>query len=92
MEGRGDGRIEIRVTRENEYVHAAIADNGSGIPEEVLPRIFDPFYTTKDPSQGVGIGLTTCYESVKNHKGKIEVHSEPGRTTFDVYLPVGGPK
>jgi PAS domain S-box-containing protein len=69
-----------------DYVRVSIRDFGIGIPREVLPRIFDPFYTTK--AKGHGLGLATCYSIVSRHGGCIEVASEPGKgSTFHVYLP-----
>jgi PAS domain S-box-containing protein len=68
------------------YVKVSIADQGVGIPKDVLPHIFDPFYTTK--TKGHGLGLATCYSIVSRHGGGIDVESEPGRgSTFHVYLP-----
>ncbi len=69
-----------------DYVRISIADQGVGMPQEMLPRIFDPFYTTKP--KGHGLGLATCYSIVNRHGGCIEVESEPGKgSTFNVYLP-----
>jgi signal transduction histidine kinase/CheY-like chemotaxis protein len=68
------------------YVELSIADNGQGISPEHLPRIFDPYFTTK--KQGSGLGLATVYSIVNKHLGRIEVHSRLGEgTTFDVWLP-----
>ncbi len=68
------------------YVRLAIADHGVGIPPEHLPRIFDPFYTTKP--RGHGLGLATAYSIVRRHGGCIDAESEPGRgSVFSVYLP-----
>jgi two-component system cell cycle sensor histidine kinase/response regulator CckA len=68
------------------YVKISIRDFGVGIPAEILPRIFDPFYTTK--MKGHGLGLATCYSIVNRHGGCIEVESEPGKgSVFHVYLP-----
>lgn len=69
------------------YVEICIRDSGIGIPAEYLPRIFDPYFTTKE--RGSGLGLATCYSIIKNHDGIIEVKSEVGKgSTFTVYLPV----
>jgi PAS domain S-box-containing protein len=69
-----------------DYVKIAIKDYGIGIPKEILPRIFDPFYTTK--ATGHGLGLATCYSIIKRHNGCIEVESEPGKgSTFHIFLP-----
>jgi PAS domain S-box-containing protein len=75
-----DGRPGVRI----EFV-----DTGVGIPVEHLPRIFDPFYTTKDDGRGTGLGLAICRRAVEEHHGTIEVFSEVGRgTTVRILLPV----
>ena len=72
--------------REGKYVNLFIKDEGIGIPEEYLPKIFDPYFTTK--KRGSGLGLAISYSIVKNHGGHITVHSQPGAgTTFSLYLP-----
>jgi two-component system, cell cycle sensor histidine kinase and response regulator CckA len=69
-----------------DYVKVSIKDTGIGIPGDILPRIFDPFYTTK--SKGHGLGLAICYSIVNRHGGSIDVESEPGQgSTFHLYLP-----
>jgi PAS domain S-box-containing protein len=70
-------------------LHLTIHDNGPGIAEELRAQIFDAFFTTKSPSQNHGLGLSTTHALVRNHRGAIEVESEPGyATTFHVYLPI----
>ncbi|MBD2409536.1 hybrid sensor histidine kinase/response regulator [Nostoc calcicola FACHB-389] len=74
------------------YTVITVSDNGVGIPSEILDRIFEPFYTTKDVGQGTGLGLSTALGIIKSHGGFVNVYSEPGSgTSFKVYLPaVGG--
>ncbi|MCB2229085.1 PAS domain S-box protein [bacterium] len=72
--------------RAGDYVVISVTDEGTGIPEQVLPRIFDPYFTTKET--GSGLGLATSYSIVRKHAGRIEVDSEQNKgTTFTVYLP-----
>ena len=89
----GKGEIVLR-TRLNEASHGArvvveISDNGPGIPPEILPRIFDVFFTTKPPGQGTGLGLHISYNIVVHkHRGEMTVNTRVGETTFRVALPV----
>lgn len=69
-----------------DFVRVSIKDQGVGMPAEVLSRIFNPFFTTKD--KGYGLGLTTAYSIVRSHDGWIKVESDPGKgSTFHVFLP-----
>ncbi|HEY4998011.1 MAG TPA: ATP-binding protein, partial [Usitatibacter sp.] len=69
-----------------------VEDNGKGIASEALPRIFDPFYTTKEAGKGTGLGLSIAYKIVTQHGGRIEVRSTPGAgTVVTVTLPVDPP-
>ncbi len=72
-----------------DYVQIEVADQGTGIPPEVLPKIFDPYFSTKmrGTDKGMGLGLTICHSVVKKHGGAITVGSSPAGTTFHVYLP-----
>jgi len=70
------------------YVHFSVSDNGSGIEENHLQKIFDPYFSTKVKETGSGLGLYVTYGIIKAHSGHIEVSSTIGKgTTFDVYLP-----
>jgi two-component system cell cycle sensor histidine kinase/response regulator CckA len=74
-------------------LHVAIHDNGPGIREELQAQIFDPFFTTKSRSHNHGLGLSTTHTLVKNHRGAIEVDSQPGcETSFHIYLPICTPE
>ena len=70
------------------HVRLSIHDTGYGMGPEVLSHLFEPFFTTKEPGKGTGLGLSTVYGIVKQHRGYIDVQSEPSRgSTFEVYLP-----
>jgi PAS domain S-box-containing protein len=85
----GQGRIAIRTIHDGGCAVVEIEDSGCGIPEDVLPRIFEPFYTSKPQGQGTGLGLDTAWRIVsEEHQGTIMATSEPGRTVFTVRLPI----
>ena len=89
LEGQEDAQITIRTRVEGEWVVVEIEDNGPGIPEEVQPKIFDSFFTTKPPGKGTGMGLNISYNIVvQKHRGDIKVYSKPGQTCFEVWLPM----
>jgi two-component system, NtrC family, sensor kinase len=88
-----EGRLTVHAVmgHRDDEVMVAIEDTGVGIPREHQAKIFEPFYTTKQPGRGTGLGLSICYGIVEDHRGRIEVDSTPGRgSTFRVYLPVAG--
>jgi two-component system, NtrC family, sensor kinase len=75
---------------ENQTVWLKVTDTGIGIEKEDLPRIFEPFYTTKKIGKGVGLGLSMVHGIISEHKGSIEVDSKPGKgSVFKLTLPVG---
>ncbi len=88
--GEARGRITISTGRDGpDHVWIDVADNGCGIPPEIMSRIFDPFFTTKAVGKGTGLGLSVSYGIVKKHGGRIDVHSEPGQgSVFRVRLPI----
>jgi PAS domain S-box-containing protein len=82
----GKGVLTVTTLRSQDKAKLLISDNGMGIPEEKLARLFDPFYTSK--SKGTGLGLTSTQNILLNHKGTIHVDSEPGKgTVFTIALP-----
>ena len=85
----GQGEIRIRTWEQDGTVRIAFSDNGKGIPPEILPKVFDPGFTTKKAGLGTGLGLSICYRIIQDHGGRIEVESEVGRgTTFTIILPI----
>jgi signal transduction histidine kinase len=88
----GQGELRIKTYREDNCVVVEIADNGPGIPPDVLPHIFEPFFTTKGVGEGTGLGLDTVQRIVKKHRGNVQVDSEPGDTRFQIWLPLADAK
>ncbi|WP_328297590.1 ATP-binding protein [Streptomyces sp. NBC_00435] len=87
----GAGTLTLRARVEGVCMVVEIADTGSGIAEESLPRIFEPFYTTKDVGKGTGLGLHLSYRIVtQRHHGSITARSRPGETRMTVRLPLSG--
>ncbi|MCL6564797.1 MAG: PAS domain S-box protein [Acidobacteriia bacterium] len=83
------GMLEVRTAAQNGTVEVEVTDTGVGIPREHLNRIFDPFFTTKGSGRGTGLGLSVSYGIVKEHAGKIDVRSTPGKgTSFRLEFPV----
>jgi signal transduction histidine kinase len=101
MLGKG-GSLTVKAARvegpaELNELRIQVMDSGPGIPEKLLPKIFQPFFTTKGTARsgetkGTGLGLAICKEIVEHHKGRIEVESVVGKgTTFNIYLPMIAP-
>ena len=88
-EVRETGRIQIRLSQYAGKILLTVQDDGVGIRPEALPRLFDPFYTTKRPGGGTGLGLSICLSIIKEHGGTIEAEALPaGGSAFTVYLPI----
>ncbi len=85
------GRIAVKArSADHGWVSVHIEDNGCGIPPDVMPHIFDPFFTTKSVGKGTGLGLSVSHGIIRNHGGRIEVASRPGKgSVFTVTLPRG---
>jgi signal transduction histidine kinase len=94
MLGKG-GSLTVKAskTEDGGEIKIQVIDTGPGIPEKLLPKIFQPFFTTKGTakpgeSKGTGLGLAICREIVEHHRGRIDVASEVGKgTTFTIFLP-----
>jgi len=86
------GEIRVAARADGDDVVVTIADNGPGIPPEILERVFDPFVTTKEAGKGTGLGLSISFDIVRKHGGELSVKSEQGKgAAFTVRLPVQGP-
>jgi signal transduction histidine kinase len=84
----GSGELTVRTRGFDDHVTVEIADNGPGIPPDVLERMWEPFFTTKAVGAGTGLGLANVFKTVvERHGGRLAPDSEPGRTQFTVWLP-----
>ncbi|MBI5328525.1 MAG: PAS domain-containing protein [Deltaproteobacteria bacterium] len=82
------GELTIKAYRDNGWIKVQVADTGCGIPQENLIKILDPFFTTKEPGKGTGLGLAVSHTIIKNHGGNIDCNSIVGKgTTFIITLP-----
>ncbi len=87
-DGGEAGRLDVAVEPTGDAWQITIRDNGIGIPPENLPKIFDPFFTSKDVGKGMGLGLSITHQILQSHKALIEVDSRPGRyTSFRIVFP-----
>ena len=83
------GHVGLWITNSTEHnVHIRVTDDGGGIPSDVLPRIFEPFYSTKET--GTGMGMAIVHSLVTMHGGKIEIDTSSNGTRFDVVVPQRG--
>jgi signal transduction histidine kinase len=87
-QSNGEKILTVRTALEPEGVLVEFTDNGPGIPAEIRGRIFEPFFTTKPVGEGTGLGLDIVQRIVRQHQGTIRVESQPGRTAFQVRLPL----
>ena len=82
------GEITIQTWQEDKEIHVAISDTGQGIAPQNLSQLFEPFYTTKEAGKGTGLGLSIAHDIIRQHKGRIDVISRPGKgSTFTVIIP-----
>ncbi len=87
---RSDGELIVKssLSKDKKNIEITFKDTGYGISKEDLPNIFNPFFTTKSPDGGIGLGLSITYRIIENHKGTIQVFSEEGKgATFKITLP-----
>jgi predicted CoA-binding protein/anti-sigma regulatory factor (Ser/Thr protein kinase) len=84
----GKGEITIHTRRRGDFVVVQLEDNGPGIPDDIQEKIFSPFFTTKPVGKGTGLGLNITWNIIQKHLGDIKVNSRPGKTVFEVYLPI----
>jgi signal transduction histidine kinase/predicted CoA-binding protein len=83
-----EGQLLLRTRQEGDWVIVEVEDNGPGIPEAIQSKVFSPFFTTKTVGKGTGLGLNISYNIVLKHGGDIKLYSQPGRTRFEVFLPL----
>jgi len=92
-DAHASGRVRVAAGRGPSHIWASVRDDGPGIPEDRHAMIFDPFYTTKAPGRGTGLGLNIVYRIVTKYRGSVSVESAPGAgTTFHVRFPVEPPE
>ncbi len=84
------GRIEVAVRSAAGGWEITVADNGTGIPREIVNKIYDPFFTSKDVGKGMGLGLSITHQIIERHRAHIEVDSRPGHTCFTLFFPPPG--
>jgi two-component system, NtrC family, sensor kinase len=81
--------VSVSTKRVNESIELTVQDNGNGIPQHVLDKIFQPFFTTKPTGQGTGLGLSLSYDIIKAHGGELKVETKVGGgSTFSIQLPI----
>ncbi|NIG57465.1 ATP-binding protein [Chitinophaga sp. Cy-1792] len=88
MAAHEKGTLEIATVKDGKCLAVNITDDGPGIPDDIINKIYDPFFTTKAIGQGTGMGLDIVCQIIRHHRGHISVHSTPGRTTFHISLPI----
>ncbi len=84
-----EAEIMIDAGESDDRLVIAVRDNGAGMDEQTLSRVFDPFFTTRDVGEGMGLGLSICHTIIENHGGKLRAESSPGKGsvfTFDLAL------
>ena len=81
--------VSIRTKKINNQIEIIVSDNGIGIPQNIVDKIFQPFFTTKPTGQGTGLGLSLSYDIIKAHGGEINVETKEGEfSEFVIWLPI----
>ncbi len=91
MESKGSGKLTVKskLVKNGEYIEISFKDTGCGMPKEVISRLAEPFFTTKGPDQGTGLGTSISFSIIKEHNGDIDITSKIARgTTIKIMLPV----
>jgi signal transduction histidine kinase len=87
--GEYDPTVEVSTVQADHKVEIKIKDNGNGIPDSAIKKIFQPFFTTKPSGSGTGLGLSLAYDIIKAHGGEIKVETKEGEgSQFIIHLPV----
>jgi signal transduction histidine kinase len=89
LNGNPNPQITIKTLKDGDYLTVYITDNGVGIPPDIIDRIWEPFFTTKELGKGTGLGLELVYQIMARHGGEAHVSSKPGETTFSFCFPLG---
>jgi two-component system, NtrC family, sensor kinase len=87
MEGRGVLTVRASRNPSGDGVVIEVCDSGPGVPDEIRQRLFEPFYTTKPPGKGTGLGLHIAHNVIARHGGRIDVESSSEGTCFRIALP-----
>ena len=92
MEGY-DPAVSITTKRNNDKIEIRVIDNGNGIPQKIVDKIFQPFFTTKPTGEGTGLGLSLAYDIIKTHSGELKVETkEKEGSIFTIQLPLLTPQ
>ncbi len=86
---RENGRVTIRTSRSGDFLSVEVEDDGDGVPPEIAERVFDAFFTTKEPGEGTGLGLDIAHRIVARHRGDLRLKQVEQGACFQVLLPLG---
>jgi signal transduction histidine kinase len=85
-----DPTVILTTKQKGDHIEIKVSDNGNGVPQNVLDKIFQPFFTTKPTGQGTGLGLSLAYDIIKAHSGNINIETKEGEgSEFIIQLPRG---